>query len=156
MFLGTSTLPYLLIGSGLSVFLFLSQKRFASVVTLFIVFAFLHLHLSYVLPAKLDLQRPIKAFSERILKRMGEGDEIKTFRFQSNGLIYYTQKPYVEEIVSEDRLFEVLHSSQRVFIVLPAKFFDKLRGNSKIAMDPIEKVRVGHRNYRNYVLISNR
>ena len=84
---------------------------------------------------------------------MGEGDELKTFSFQSKGLIYYTKKPYIEEILTQDRLFEILHSSQRVFIVFLAEFFDRLKKDSKIEMDPIEKVRVGH---WTYVLVSNR
>ena len=151
--LGTSILLYLLIGSVLSFLLFLRQKKFVSAVAIVMVFAFLHLHLSYVLPSKLNPQRSMRAFSERILKRMGEGDELKTFSFQSKGLIYYTKKPYIEEILTEDRLFEILHSSQRVFIVFLAEFFDKLKRDSKIEMDPIEKARVGH---WNYVLVSNR
>jgi 4-amino-4-deoxy-L-arabinose transferase-like glycosyltransferase len=153
MVLGASILLYLSIGSAFSLFLFLKQRKFAAAIVLVITFVLLHLHLSYVLPTKLNPQRSMKTFSETILKRMGEGDDIKTFCFQSKGLIYYTKKPYIEEIVSEDRLFEVLHSSQRVFIVFLAEFFDKLKRDSKIAMDPIEKVRVGH---WNYVLVSNR
>jgi 4-amino-4-deoxy-L-arabinose transferase-like glycosyltransferase len=151
--LSASVLLYLLIGSGLSILLFLKQKKFVSTVTLVIAFGFLHLHLSYALPTKLNPQRSMRAFSERILKRMAEGDELKTFSFQSKGLIYYTKKPYIEEIASEDRLFEILHSSQRVFIVFFEEFFDKLKRDSKIEMDPIERVRVGH---WNYVLVSNR
>ena len=153
VYLGASILLYLLIGSALSVLLFLKQKKFASAVTLVIAFAFLHLHLSYVLPPKLNAQRSMRTFSESILKRMEVGDDLKTFRFQSKGLIYYTKKPYIEEIVSEDRLFEILHSSQRVFIVFLVEFFDKVKQDSKIEMDPIEKVRIGH---WNYVLMSNR
>jgi 4-amino-4-deoxy-L-arabinose transferase-like glycosyltransferase len=151
--LGASILLYLLIGSGFSVFLFQKQKRFAAIIVLVITFVFLHLHLSYVVPPKFNPQRSMRGFSERILKRMGEGDELKTFRFQSKGLIYYTKKPYIEEIVSEDRLFEVLRSSQRVFVVFLEELFEKLKQDSKIEMDPIEKTVVGH---WNYVLISNR
>ena len=153
MVLGASVLLYLVIGSAFSVFLFLKQRKFAAATVLVVTFVFLHLHLSYVVPTKLNPQRSMKGFSESILKRMGEGDELKTFRFQSKGLIYYTGRPYIEEMVSEDRLFGILRSPQRVYIVFLSEFFDKLKRDSKIAVDPIEKVRVGH---WNYVLVSNR
>jgi len=151
--LGASILLYLLIGSALSVLLFLKQKKFVSIVTLVIAFGFLHLHISYSLPPKLNAQRSMKTFSERILKRMEVGDDLKTYSFKSNGLFYYTRRPYIEEIESQDRLFEVLHSSQRVYIVIFAEGLDQLRKDSKIEINPIERTRVGH---WNYVLISNR
>ena len=151
--LGLSILIYLLIGSLTSLLFFMKHKQWACFMSLVITFGVFHLHISYSLPPKLNAQKSMKTFSESILKRMEVGDDLKTFRFQSKGLIYYTKKPYIEEIVSEDRLFEILHSSERVFIVFLVEFFDKVKQDSKIEMDPIEKVRVGH---WNYVLISNR
>jgi 4-amino-4-deoxy-L-arabinose transferase-like glycosyltransferase len=144
---------YFLLGASLSLLFFLKKRLWASFVILLITFSIFHLHISYSLPVKLNTQRSMKAFSERILKRMEPGDDLKTYRFKSNGLFYYTKRPYVEEIESQDRFFEILHSSQRVYIVIFAEALDPLRKDLKIEINPIEQTRVGH---WNYVLISNR
>jgi hypothetical protein len=94
----------------------------------------------------------MRAFSERVLKRMEVGDEIKTYWFKSNGLFYYTRKPYIEEIGTTDRFIEVFRSPHRVFIVILAEMFDKLKRDAGIEIAPIEQVKVGH---WNYILISN-
>jgi hypothetical protein len=151
--LGLSILTYLLIGSLVSLLFLMKKKQWASFISLVITFAVFHLHISYSLPQKLNAQRSMKTFSERILKRMEVGDDLKTYLFKSNGLFYYTRRPYIEEIESQDRFFEVLHSSQRVYIVIFAESLDQLRKDSKIEINPIERTRVGH---WNYVLISNR
>ena len=80
-------------------------------------------------------------------------DEIKTYWFKSNGLFYYIKKPYIEEIDTTDRFIEVFRSSHRVFIVILAEMFDKLKRDAGIETEAIEKVQVGH---WEYVLISNR
>jgi 4-amino-4-deoxy-L-arabinose transferase-like glycosyltransferase len=151
--LGLSILIYLLIGSLVSLIFLMKKKQWVSFISLVITFGTLHLHISYSLPPRLNAQRSMKTFSERILKRMEVGDDLKTYLFKSNGLFYYTRRPYIEEIESQDRLFEVLHSSQRVYIVIFAEGLDQLRKDSKIEINPIERTRVGH---WNYVLISNR
>ncbi len=145
-------LLYLLIGSSVSILLLLKGKKFASILILVIVFIFLHLHLSYVLTKELNSNRSMRPFSEKILKRMEIGDEIKTYRFKSNGLIYYTRKPYIEEIGTKDRFMEVFRSSHRVFVVVLSEMFDKLKRDTGIEIAPIEQVKVGH---WNYILISN-
>jgi len=150
--LGLSLLFYLMVGSFLSLLFFMRKKGWASFITLVIAFAVFQLHLSYSLPPELNSQRSMKAFSERILKRMDVGDEIKTYWFKSNGLFYYTRKPYIEEIDTTDRFVEVLRSSHRVFIVILAEMFDKLKRDAGIEIDPIDQAKVGH---WNYILISN-
>lgn len=106
-----------------------------------------------LVPAGIDLAIKMKAFSERILKRMEPGDEIKTYWFESNGLFYYTKKPYIEAIESPDRLIEVFRSSHRVFIVILVEMFDNVKRDAGIEIEPIEKAQVGH---WEYVLVSNR
>jgi 4-amino-4-deoxy-L-arabinose transferase-like glycosyltransferase len=150
---GLSILIYLLIGSLVSLLFLMKKKQWASFISLVITFAVFHLHISYSLPQKLNAQRSMKTFSESILKRMEVGDDLKTYLFKSNGLFYYTKRPYIEEIESQDRFFETLHSSRRIYIVIFAESLNQLRKDSKIEINPIERTRVGH---WNYVLISNR
>ena len=149
---GISVLIYFLVGSLLSLLFFMKEKRWASFLSLVVTFAIFHLHVSFSLPPKLNPQRSMKTFSESILKRIEVGDEIKTYWFKSNGLIYYTKKPYIEEIETADRFIEVFRSSHRVFIVVLVEMFDKLKRDTGIEMDPIDQVKVGH---WNYILISN-
>jgi len=72
--------------------------------------------------------------------------------FKSNGLFCYTKRPYIEEIETTDRFIQVFRSSHRVFIVILAEMFDKLKRDAGIEIAPIEQVKVGH---WNYILISN-
>jgi 4-amino-4-deoxy-L-arabinose transferase-like glycosyltransferase len=150
--LGLLLLFYLMGGSFLSLLFFMRKKGWASFLSLVMTFAIFQLHVALALPSKLNSQRSMKAFSERILKRMEVGDEIKTYWFKSNGLFYYTKKPYIEEMDTRDRFIEVLRSSHRVFIVILAEMFDKLKRDAGIEIDPIDQVKVGH---WNYILISN-
>ena len=147
-----SVLFYLVAGSLCSLLFFVKKRPWVAFISLVITFSLFHLHIAHSLPSKLDAQRSMKAFSEMILKRMEPGDEIKTYWFKSNGLFYYTKKPYIEEIGSTDRFIEVFRSSHRVFIVILEEMFDKLKRDAGIEIDPVEKVRVGH---WKYVLISN-
>jgi 4-amino-4-deoxy-L-arabinose transferase-like glycosyltransferase len=145
-------LLYLLMGSVLSMLFFIKKKRCASFISLLFVFAFLHLHLSFSLPLRLNPQRSIKAFSERILKRMEIGDELKTCFLQSNGLIYYTNKPYIESIQSKGRFLEILNSSQKVFVVIYPGVLSRLKKESGVELSPVDQVKVGH---WDFLLISN-
>jgi 4-amino-4-deoxy-L-arabinose transferase-like glycosyltransferase len=150
--LGLFILLYLVAGSFLSFLVFVKKKKRASFISLVIAFAFFYLHLSYSIPPKFNPQRSAKAFSERILKRMGPGDELKTCFLQSNGLIYYTQKVYIESIQSKDRFLEILNSPQRVYVVVYAEVLDILKKETGVELTPIDRGKVGH---WNYVLISN-
>lgn len=140
-------------GSALSLLLFRRERLLAAFMCIVVAFTLVHLHLSCALPEELDAQRSMKPFSEFILKRMEKGDELKTYFFQSKGLIYYTKKPYIEEIKSRARFFELMNSSQRVFIILQAKVFEQLVEETKMRIEPIDQRRVAR---WDYVLISNR
>jgi hypothetical protein len=94
----------------------------------------------------------MKAFSERILKRMGNGDELKLCFVRPTGVLYYTRKVFLEEIQSQDRFLEVFRSPQRVFMVIPKGKLDRLKKELKMEVDPID----WERKYWDVVLISNR
>ncbi len=142
----------LLAGSSLTLFFFIKKKRWASFISLMIAFAFLHLHLSFLLP-KFNPQRSARAFSEKILRRMEAGDELKTYSLKSNGLLYYTKKPYIESIQSKERFLEIFNSSQRVFVVIYPEALDRLKKETGMEFLPLEQMVVA--NWK-YVLISNR
>jgi hypothetical protein len=113
--------------------------------------ALFHLHLCFLLP-QFDPQRSAKAFSEKILKRMEAGDELKTYSLKSNGLLYYTKKPSIESIQSRGRFLEIFNSSQRVFVVIYPEALTNLRKETGIDLCPLEEMKVA--NWK-YVLISN-
>jgi len=151
--LGYFVLVYFWVGSFLAFLFFVKKKKEAAFICLLIVWVFFYLHLSYSIPPKVNPRRSVKAFSERILKRMGPGDELKTCFLESNGLIYYTQKVHIESIQSKERFFEVLNSSQRVYIVIYPEILDWMRKETGAELYPVDQARVGH---WNFVLISNR
>jgi len=136
------TLFYLPLGSLVSVLFFLKRKKRASFMTLVVTFGLFYLHLSLILP-KFNPERSMKTFSERILRRMGPEEELKMAFFGCNGLLYYTQKPYIEEIKSTDRFSQVLHSPQSVRVVIPLKYFDVMKGKLNLELGSIEQVRAG-------------
>ncbi len=136
------TLFYLPLGSLVSVLLFLKRKKRASFMTLVVAFGLFYLHLSLILP-KFNSERSMKVLSERILARIGPEDELKMAFSEFNGLLYYTQKPYIEEIKSTDRFSQVLHSPQRVRVVIPLKYFDVIKGKLNLERVSVEQVRAG-------------
>ena len=107
---------YLVVGLLLSTLFLIKKKRRFALISLVVTFTFFHFHLSYVLPQKLNEQRSIKAFSERILKRMEKGEEVKVVFFRPTGLYYYTRRPFTEEIWEQGRFNKVFESSGRVFM----------------------------------------
>jgi len=151
--LGVFILCYLSAGSLISLYFVLKSKKWPAFAALVAAFAFFHLHAAHILHAKFNEERSMRSFSERIVKGMIAGDDLKTYSFKSNGLIYYTGKLYIEEIVSKERLLEVLHSLPRVFIVFQKEVFDRIGKETGMEIQPLAQARVSH---WNYVLISNR
>jgi 4-amino-4-deoxy-L-arabinose transferase-like glycosyltransferase len=148
-----SVLLYLLVGSFLSLFFFYKKRRWASFICLAVTFTVFHLHLSYSLPSKFNTQRSMKAFSEKVLKRMKEGDGLKMCFFRSPGLLYYTRRPLIEEIWEKGRFLEVLQLPQRVFIVIQWGDLDQLKRDLQVEIVPVEQMRVWH---WDLTLVSNR
>ena len=149
---GLTMLSYLLVGTLLSLLLFAKKKIWGAFISLMIAFALFHLHISYILPPRLNPQRSAKAFSAKILKRMENGDELKTYRLNNNGLLYYTKMPYMESIQNKDRFLQIFDSCKRVFVVIYPEALDQLRRETRMELVPIEQGRVGH---WDYVVISN-
>jgi 4-amino-4-deoxy-L-arabinose transferase-like glycosyltransferase len=152
-FLVFSILSYLLIGLSAALLCFISRKKRASFMCLAVTFVILHLHISYSLPARLNATKSMRGFSEKILKRMEVGDELKSCFFSPPGLIYYTGKPMIEEIKSDERFFEILRSPQRVFMVIKKRELNRIKRDSKTEVEPIEQEKVGS---SDLVLILNR
>jgi hypothetical protein len=152
-FLVFSILSYLLIGLSASLLCFISRKKWASFICLVITFVILHLHISYSLPPKLNATKSMRGFSAKILKRMEVGDELKSCIFRSPGLLYYTGKPIIGEIKSDERFFEILRSPQKVLMVIRKRDLNRIRRDSKIEVEPIEQEEAGP---FDLVLISNR
>jgi 4-amino-4-deoxy-L-arabinose transferase-like glycosyltransferase len=144
---------YLLAGFLLSTLFVINKKGWISFVCLMATFAFFHLHFSYVLPGRFNERRSMKPFSERILKRMEMGDELKVCFFSPTGLYYYTRRPFTEEIRDQGRFQKVLSSPNRVFFVIQRRDLDQLKRDLKIEIQPIDQDRVGH---WELILISNR
>ena len=149
--LGLSVLCYLLAGSFFSLVFFIKKRKWASFISLMTALALFHLHLCFLLP-QFDPQRSAKAFSEKILKRMEAGDELKTYSLKSNGLLYYTKKPYIESIQSKERFLEFFNSSQRVFVVIYPEVLSNLNKETGVGICHLEEMKVA--NWK-YVLISN-
>ena len=84
---------------------------------------------------------------------MERGDDLKTYSFKSNGLFYYTKRPYIEEIENKERFIQVLNSSQRIFVIFHTETFDRIKKDFNREIPPIDQAKVGH---WNYVLISNK
>jgi 4-amino-4-deoxy-L-arabinose transferase-like glycosyltransferase len=148
-----SILSYLFAGGLLSLLFFVREKRWAAFISLMVVFALFHLQIFYLLPPRLNPQRSAKAFSAKILERMESGDDLKTYRLKSNGLLYYTGMPYIESIQNKDRLVELFNASKRVFVVAYPEVVDLLRRETGMRLFPVEQGRVGH---WEYVVVSNR
>ncbi len=147
-----SILSSLLAGGLLSLFLFVKGKRWTAFISLMAAFALFHLQIFYLLPPRLNPKRSAKAFSAKILERMESGDELKTYRLKSNGLLYYTKMPYIESIQNKDRFAEIFNSGKRVFVVIYPEVVDRLRRETGIELVPIERGKVGH---WEYVVVSN-
>jgi 4-amino-4-deoxy-L-arabinose transferase-like glycosyltransferase len=145
--LGLCIVFYLLAGSFLSLLFFFKKKKWASLISLIITFAFLHLHVSYSVLPNLDPQRSAKAFAERILKRMEIGDGLKTYFLNSNGLLYYSKKSYIESIQDKDRFLEIFRSPQRVFIVMYSEMLNDVNKETGMKLSPVDQATVGHWDY---------
>ncbi len=146
-------LSYLLAGTLLALILVLKGKMWSAFVSLAAAFTLLHLHISYVLPSRLNPQSSARVFSAKVMERMNSGDELKTYRLKNNGLLYYTKMTYIESIQNKERFVELFNSRNRVFVIIYPEVVDRLRRETGIPINPIEQGRIGH---WEYVLVSNR
>lgn len=143
---------YLFAGLSICVLLFVNGNRWASFLCIVAVFLLLHLHVSYALPSKLNAVWSMRQFSEKVLKRMEVGDELKLCFICPAGLLYYTRKVRLQEIRDKETFLEVFHSPRRVFVVITKRDLDKLARAFKMDFHIIEQERV----YWDLGLVSNR
>lgn len=144
---------YLFFGLMICLFFFLKDRKEIAFFIFIIIWVFFHLHISYVLPPKLNPQRSMKEFSKKVLQKIEIGDELKTCFFTPLGLLYYTKNNFIEKINTKERFLEVFQSSQRVFMVIQRKDLDRLKKEMNIEIHPIEEAKVGH---WDLLLVSNR
>jgi 4-amino-4-deoxy-L-arabinose transferase-like glycosyltransferase len=77
-------------------------------------------YLAVTVPPRFNERISKKPFSRRILTRVAHGDELKIWKFQSTGLLYYTGRS-IEQINRRNRLVEVLSGPRRVFLIAEEK-----------------------------------
>ncbi len=144
---------YLSLGGIGCLFFFLKGKKWVSFFILTLIWTFLHLHISYSLPPKLNPRRSMREFSKKVVQKMDPQDELKTCFFQPLGLLYYTKKNFIEEIETKERFLEVFQFPRRVFFVIQRRDLDRLLEKIDLKVHPIEEVKIGH---WDLLLISNR
>jgi len=101
-------------------------------------------YLAIAIPRQLNESQSVRPFSRQILRRVAPGEELKIWKFQSTGLLYYTGRS-IEQIKRRDRLIEVLSGPQRVFLVVEEEDFIGLKrfiGNE--LLHPVERAKGGH------------
>jgi len=147
---GVWSLFFLGAGGVLSLVLLRRSSRFAfSCIMAGLIIA--QVQLIVGLPGMND-GRSLKPFARRILCRMAADDHLKIWKFQSTGLLYYTEK-YVEQIKSADRLSEVFRAPHRVFMVAEKEDLAQLIRRVAVPFYTVERAKVGS---RELFLISNR
>ena len=142
--LGLWGLLYFLLGSFLSVLLILKRKKRASFITFTVTLMFFHLFLSGVLLPGFNSQLSMREFSAGVLKRMKPGDELKTMYPKYYGLLYYTRRPYIEEIKEGNQLDQAFRSPQRVYVVVQTKRLEQIRKSEEIQVETVEQIKVGN------------
>ena len=144
---------YLFVGSLMSTLFFIKKGRWAYLMSAMVVCLVFHLHLSSFLPREFNAQRSLKAFSEAILYTMREGDELKTSYFRPPGLLFYTQRYYVEDIRTRKRFREIKKLPQRVFVVIQKADLEQINSKRPLEFYVIHERKAGP---WDMVLLSNR
>jgi 4-amino-4-deoxy-L-arabinose transferase-like glycosyltransferase len=85
-------------------------------------------YLAIAAPVRFNELRSLRPFSRQILTRVAHGDELKIWKFESTGLLYYTGRS-IEQINKRDRLVEVLSGPRRVFLVVEERHLNVLKRN---------------------------
>jgi len=70
-----------------------------------------------------------KPFSRQILTKVPQGEELKFWKCEPTGILYYTGRS-IEQIRGSDRLVEFLSSSRPVFLVVEEEDLTALRGST--------------------------
>jgi len=134
---------YLLVGSFLSTLFFIKKWRWVSLMSGMIVCLVFHFHLSYFLPREFNAKKSLRPFSESILHTMREGDELKTSYFTPPGLLFYTQRHYVEDIRTRKRFREIKKLPQRVFVVIQKEDLEQINSKNPLKFYVIHERKAG-------------
>jgi len=145
--------PFLFVALGGVLGLVLSLKNHAGscVMALAIGLIFAHLYSFATVPAVLDERVSAKPFSEEVLRHVGK-DPLKIWKFQSTGLLFYTERP-IEKIYTLDGFFRLVSGPASVFVVFDKNDFRKLQ--EKVDL-PLVEVSSGRSRHRTLLLVSSR
>ena len=99
-------------------------------------------YLAVTVPPRLNEWVSKKPFSRQILTRVAHGDELKIWKFQSTGLLYYTGRS-IEQIRRRDRLVEVLSGPRRVFLIIEEKELSVLNNIENELLHPLVRAKGG-------------
>jgi hypothetical protein len=115
------------------------------------VFVIAQVYVSIAIAPRFNELHSMKPFSRKILVRMGANDDLKIWKFQSTGILYYTEKP-VEQIKSIGHFLRTFRSGHRVLMVVEGEDLSQLREKVDVPIYPLERTEVGH---RQLLLVSN-
>jgi hypothetical protein len=142
----------IVLGGVLSLAFLLWRWSRLSVFSLVAVLVIAQVYVSIAIAPGFNELRSMKPFSRKILARMGANDDLKIWKFQSTGILYYTEKP-VEQIKSIGHFLRTFHSADRVLMVVEGEDLDQLKKKVDVPIYPLERTEVGH---RQLLLVSNR
>jgi 4-amino-4-deoxy-L-arabinose transferase-like glycosyltransferase len=141
----------IVLGGVLSLAFLLWRWSRLSVFSLVAVLVIAQVYVSIAVAPRFNELRSMKPFSRKILARMGANDDLKIWKFQSTGILYYTEKP-VEQIKSIGHFLQTFRSGHRVLMVVEGEDLAQLREKVDVPIYPLERTEVGH---RQLLLVSN-
>ncbi len=141
----------IVLGGVLSLAFLLWRWNRLSVFSLVAVLVIAQVYVSIAIAPRFNELRSMEPFSRKILARMGANDDLKIWKFQSTGILYYTEKP-VEQIKSIGHFLQTFRSGHRVLMVVEAEDLAQLREKVDVPIYPLERTEVGH---RQLLLVSN-
>ncbi len=144
-------LLYVSLGGLLSLIFLLKKRNPLSLLSLVVALIVAQIHLSILVPSQLNRENSLKQFCGQILLRMAPGDELKIWKFQSTGILYYTGRP-VEQIKTINRLLQVVREPRRIFMVAEEEDFSRLQSRVELPFHLIDREKIGH---KRWLLVSN-
>jgi hypothetical protein len=99
-------------------------------------------YLAVTVPPRFNEWISKKPFSRQILARVAHGDELKIWKLQSTGLLYYTGRS-IEQIKRRNRLVEVLSGPRRVFLIVEEKELSVLNNIENELLHPLVRAKGG-------------
>lgn len=130
-------------GGVLSLVFLMRRQKQLSVFCLITALIIAQVYVSVIIPPRFNQLRSMKPFCRQILARMAPTDELKIWKFQSTGLLYYTGRQ-IEQIKKVDRFLQVYRTPHRVFMVVEEEDFKRLKGQVDVSFHLVERAKVGH------------